>query len=94
MTPQEKKEKEKKKKVSYQEVITMLVDFTSKKKKKRQDCDLQESSNCRLCWEFDTHSERGGFDTIWGWIANISCRFSQTVNHNNIENNQKCQPEC
>lgn len=34
------------------------------------------------------------FYTIWGWIANISFRFIQTVNHKDTENNQKCQPSC
>lgn len=55
---------------------------------------MQESCNCGLCWEFDTHSGHGDFDTMWGWIVNISLRFIQTVNHNDIENNQKCQPSC
>ena len=52
------------KKVSYQEAIIMLVDFSFKKK--WQDCDLQEPCNCGLCWEFDTHSEHGVSDTVWG----------------------------
>lgn len=45
-----------------------------------------ESYNYGLCWEFDTHSGNGDFDTTLGWIANFSFRFIQTVNHNDVEN--------
>lgn len=82
----------KKKKVFYKEAITMLVYFPFKKNDGTVICrslviaDYVGSLTLILDMEI--------FYTIWGWITNISFRCIQTVNHNDIENNQKCQPSC